>query len=440
MIGFGQLERFMFTKHLKLFISISELTKIIKSSMGLIHLKDQRKLLIVTIVQVCLTILDLIGVALIGVIGALTVSGVSWRGPSNRITNLLSLIGLDNLELKNQVIIVGLISTFFLTLKSILSLYINRKILYFLSNISAEISSDLLKKLLNSNLEVINKRSLQETIFATTNGVQLIFVGIVGQLMSVFTDLVMLTMLIFGLFIADVLTAFITVILFLSVGVLLNRLMKKHFENTQAQLSKILINTNEKTSEVILSYREIFSRNRQSHYALRIGQLRKLGANFSAEVAFLQNVSKYVIELILVIGVLLVIGVQFATQSATHAIATTAIFIAAATRIAPSVLRIQQGFLTIRGNASAANLTFDLIDELKRKSSRNELSKKLPDLKYEGFQPTISLRNLHFTYPANNHFKIEGLNLNIQTGQVLALVGTSGSGKTTLVDLFLGIL
>ena len=116
------------------------------------------------------------------------------------------------------------------------------------------------------------------------------------------------------------------------------------------------------------------------------------------------------------------IGVQFATQSATHAIATTAIFIAAATRIAPSVLRIQQGFLTIRGNASAANLTFGLIDELKRNSSRNELSKKLPDLKYEGFQPTIYLRNLHFTYPANNHFKIEDLNLNIQTGQVLALV------------------
>ena len=56
--------------------------------------KDKEKLFLVALSQVFLAILDLIGVALLGVIGALSVYGIQSKSPGNRINQLLELINL----------------------------------------------------------------------------------------------------------------------------------------------------------------------------------------------------------------------------------------------------------------------------------------------------------------------------------------------------------
>ena len=47
----------------------------------------------------------------------------------------------------------------------------------------------------------------------------------------------------------------------------------------------------------------------------------------------------------------------------------------------------------------------------------------------------IQLEDLHFCYPQAEHNALDGINLNIEPGQTVALVGTSGGGKTTLANL-----
>ncbi|NXO14555.1 MDR1 protein, partial [Oriolus oriolus] len=59
----------------------------------------------------------------------------------------------------------------------------------------------------------------------------------------------------------------------------------------------------------------------------------------------------------------------------------------------------------------------------------------------EGYKPDkligeIEFRNIHFSYPSRPDVKIlKGLNLTVQTGKTLALVGASGCGKSTTVQL-----
>ncbi|XP_027733749.1 ATP-binding cassette sub-family B member 5 [Empidonax traillii] len=59
----------------------------------------------------------------------------------------------------------------------------------------------------------------------------------------------------------------------------------------------------------------------------------------------------------------------------------------------------------------------------------------------EGYKPDkligeIEFRNIHFSYPARPDVKIlKGLNLKVQTGKTIALVGSSGCGKSTTVQL-----
>lgn len=51
----------------------------------------------------------------------------------------------------------------------------------------------------------------------------------------------------------------------------------------------------------------------------------------------------------------------------------------------------------------------------------------------------IVFSNVRFKYPgSNSHYVIDGLNLKVQSGETIALVGESGCGKSTLIKLMLG--
>ena len=58
---------------------------------------DRRKILLVTLTQVFLGVLDLIGVAAFGILGALAVTGVQSQQPGNRVSAVLSALGLSNI-------------------------------------------------------------------------------------------------------------------------------------------------------------------------------------------------------------------------------------------------------------------------------------------------------------------------------------------------------
>ena len=59
-------------------------------------------------------------------------------------------------------------------------------------------------------------------------------------------------------------------------------------------------------------------------------------------------ISKYVLESTIVLGALGIGAAQFIFQDTATAVSTLAIFLAAGTRVAPAVFRVQQGVIQIR--------------------------------------------------------------------------------------------
>jgi ABC-type multidrug transport system fused ATPase/permease subunit len=110
---------------------------------------------------------------------------------------------------------------------------------------------------------------------------------------------------------------------------------------------------------------------------------------------------------------------------------------AAGSRIAPAALRLQQGLISMKGNLAASKLTLDLISESKDWKSLPEIDYYF-DKEYIGFTPMIQIRDLSFSY--QNQEVLSGVNLSLESGEFLAIVGKSGAGKSTLVDALLGLV
>ncbi|MEK7268548.1 MAG: lipid A export permease/ATP-binding protein MsbA [Nitrospirota bacterium] len=84
---------------------------------------------------------------------------------------------------------------------------------------------------------------------------------------------------------------------------------------------------------------------------------------------------------------------------------------------------------TIQQALSAAERVFqvlDLEDEQDRDGGRKELSPLARSLEFRG---------VTFRYEGSDASALRGIDLSVQAGEVLALVGSSGSGKTTLASL-----
>lgn len=398
---------------------------------------DQRKIGAVILLQILLGALDLLGVALIGVIGALAVTGIQSAEPGNRVGAVLKLLQLDGFTFQEQTAILGVIATVVLVGRTVFSIFFTRKVLFFIARRSAVTSGMLIRKVLRQNNLLIANRTVQESIYALTDGVGRMTLGVVGTLVTMIADTSLLLVMVFGLFVVDPSVALSTLIMFSLVGMILYKLMHVRAVKLGHDSAEVSINSTEMINQVLTAYREATVRNRRSYYAEEIGKSRLQLSNIVAEQNFMPNISKYVLEVTMVLGAVAISALQFAVQDSRHAVATLAVFLAAGTRIAPAVLRVQQGTILVKSSIGSARPTLELIDSL----APDDIS--LPITLFNSdhhlFNGEVTLNQVTFSYPKAKRSALSDISIEIPAGSTCAIVGPSGSGKTTLVDLLLGM-
>jgi ABC-type multidrug transport system fused ATPase/permease subunit len=401
--------------------------------------QERHKVIVMTLAQIVVNLLDLFGVAIVGVLGALTVTGIKSQQPGSRVSEILHVAHLESYSFQVQVAVLGLVVVISMMLRTLLSIYFARKTLFFLAHRSATISSTLTSKLLSQDLLKVNKRTTQENLYAVTTGVNIVVLGVIGSLVLLVADLSLLIFMLLGLFVVDPLVALTTFILFGAIALGLYKFMHVRAQEIGAQQMDLTIKSNNSLLDAINSYRELVVLNRRGYVTNQIAAQRGALAGMTAELQFMPNLSKYLIESTVVLAAIIISAIQFIVQDSTHAIATLAVFLAAGSRIAPAVLRFQQGAIQIRSSIASANSTLDLIVELEYTDTLKS-DPSIFDREYEGFVPEIKLENVSFSYPDSSQQLIKNLNLNIDAGDFVAIVGPSGAGKSTLVDLLLGIV
>lgn len=423
---------------------LSSTISILQKTLALLSPSDRKKTIYVIGIYIVLALLDVFAVFAFGLVGSLAVNGVSSRGPGDKTRIVLDLLQISNTSLQVQVTVIGLLAAGILVLKSIATLYLSRKTLFFLSRRCAVMSQILIHKLLGQDILRVRKKSIQETIFSITTGVQQVILGVLGSSLLLFADLFLIFTFTISLFIVDFWVAILSLILFSGVGYLLYFYLHEKSENLGTISTRAEIYSAQRIYEVVNCFREITVKNRRKFYANEIGSLRMTISEASAGMGILNQFSKYIMEITLVFGCIIVGAIQFLTEPASRAVAVISIFLISSARIAPAVLRVQSGFVRIRTAIATSGPTIELVSELSYETIlADEVDferETLPNLMHKGFVPNVTLKSVSFKYVGKRLNAVNQVDLCIKPGEFVGIAGISGSGKSTLVDLMLGLL
>jgi len=421
----------------------------VTAALALISRRDRRILIVLIVIQAGLSFLDLVAIALLGIVVALSASAVTGETPKLVIT-VLDWLGLEKIDLLTLSLVLALIAATLLVSKSIISFLLTRRTLRFLANRQAMVSGKLASELLAQPLLFIQRRSSQEIAYTLTGGVNAATLGVLGNAVMIASELSLVLILIAGLAFVDLAVTGFTIVFFVLVGLMLHKVLANWAGRLGIQVSEAEVASYASLQEVVRTYREVAVVGRRSMYIDRFRGLRWQAATVQADLQIMNQVSKYVLEVALIIGGGLLAISQLLTRDAAAAVSVIAVFLAAATRMMPSLLRMQSSSLNIRSSAGTAELTFSLAKELEQKSGvhgpihldvdtwqrvESGLRNGHPE-----FDADVEVNEAGLSYPDADAAAISGISLRVTAGTSLALVGSTGAGKSTLADLILGVL
>lgn len=419
---------------------------VVVSAWNLLNKGEKRKLALISVAQFGLGVFDIIGVAAIAMLGALSVRGIRSENPGDTITKFLQIFQIENLPFRTQAIIIAIFAAFILILKTFLSVLINRKITFFLSQRSARLSGDLIRRSFTQSYLFIKSFTQQEFLFATTAGVNSLTIGVIASAVALASDGFLLLILSSTLLFIEPLLTFVSFGIFAITGFVLHLLLTVRAGRLGERDTKLNIASTTALVELLSTYRESFVQGSLKSQISKIAELRIKLARTAAELSFMPSITKYVMEATLIASALILGSAAFILDDAVNAIAMLVLFMAAGFRIAPAVLRIQHGLLQIKGNLASSMPTLKLAEKLvlaekNQKSALENVSPKVNEVnEVYKFALSVVIEDMDFSYDYSQGSFFTSFNLEIEPGSAVAIVGSSGAGKTTLADLLLGVL
>ena len=415
--------------------------KAIAIALGLLTPADRRRYRLVVLAQMATAILDLIGVLLLGVVALLGTAAIQGDAVPSGLASFVDRLGLQDVSVTTLAGLCCAVAAVFLLSKSLISAMLMRRIFRFLGARQGDVSARLAERLMSQPLLSLEKRSSQETVYAISAGVYILVTSMLGSLALLLSELALLTILFVALAFINPVVTVAAGLYFAVVGYGIHRGLSSWVARVGSTIAATSVLGQQRLQEALVAYREITVLGRRARYVASISRLWRISGTASGDSLYLAQLPKIAYETALVIGGVGLVAWQFSVAGPTQAVTTVVIFLAAGSRVLPSMLRINTLNLAIRGGVGSSGVLYPIIDELYRMPDPPPVPQ--PDAQpagYPGFIPDIELRDVTVTYPGSATPALAGVSLRVSAGDRIAIVGSTGAGKSTLADVLLGVL
>ena len=397
--------------------------------------------------QVSLGLLDLLGIALIGLVAAVAVSGIGVTQVPTFLQDALSWLGLEDLTVSQLSVALALMAVLMLVTKTALSAFLFRRITLFLAARQVELAVSLSRKFLQRPLADVQRWTSSEAIYALGTGTTAATVSLLSSAIIIAAEIFLFTIVGIGLLLFDPLLTLAAIALFAALIFILHRLIGRLVERNANTLKESSIDSLTAVADALATYRETMVLNRRGLYAKRYQDIVTAAARANASNTYIAEVPKFVLEIALYLGVLVLAVVQFLTKDWASAASTVALFLAAGSRVIPALLRLQGAGITIRNSSVMAQPTFFMYDFLNQPAASpdrshptaREISEHITH-GYGDFNAEVAIDEISFTYEPGRPPALQEVSLHVPPGRSAALVGPTGAGKSTLTDVILGVI
>jgi ATP-binding cassette, subfamily B, bacterial MsbA len=197
------------------------------------------------------------------------------------------------------------------------------------------------------------------------------------------------------------------------------RRLSGNVQKTMGELSQV-------AEEGVEGYRVVRIFGGEEYEKQKFNNFALLNRHREMKVVVTNSIGTSIVQIIAALPIVVIIYIAMLPSMHISAGAFGAI-VATMVRILTPIRRLTKVNTEIQKGLAGAQSIFELLD--------SELEKDLGHKHLARAQGHIAYKNVHFHYPHAHKEVLHDINITIEPGQTVALVGRSGGGKTTLVSL-----
>lgn len=300
------------------------------------------------------------------------------------------------------------------------------------ARVSKKMRGDISSKINRLPLAYFDKRSYGDVLSCITNDIDTIGQTLNQSLSNILSSVIMLTGLIVMMFVTSWELTLITLAMTPLTIILLAIIVKfsqKFFREQQNSLGAI----NGHVEEIFSAHSVVKVYGGKSKALEKFddinGKLYKSGYLSQFLSGLMQPIMMFVANLMVV--VVAIVGIIMATKDPIF-IATLVIFVIYVKNLNHPISQLASITSTLQSTAAAAERVFDLLEA----DEQSEDVAPRGSVDVANIKGNIVFENVGFGYDADREI-IHDFNLEVNTGEQIAIVGPTGAGKTTLVNLLM---